>query len=328
MNIQVDTVKYLGLAAPPERIGRILDIAVSGHAYLPKTDDLAGDWVAHIATPAFKLVRAQRGAPVPSFCSIGTGSGLDVLAAIETLGSIRAGFTDLDAGVVATAARNVARNLIDPESVRLEYGAGDLLSPLRKISPRYDIIYENLPNVPAADGVDVAKERNSGHYLERRREEIPETVRLQMLDLHYLALLRAKEFLAAGGAVLSTLGARVELDVFRKLGALAGYDSQIFTYGWKIQAEAEEVIAGYARHQAEGFGPFHFYYADDLRAVFSGIPAEESGGRAAEIERILAPHRLDAAAAWRAWRGGAVVGHTVAVLKSVPEEAPRTGGRP
>lgn len=328
MNIQVDTVKYLGLVTAPERIGRILDIAVSGHAYLPKTDDLAGDWVAHIATPAFKLVRAQRGAPVPSFCSIGTGSGLDVLAAIETLGSIRAGFTDLDAGVVATAARNVARNLIDPESVRLEYGAGDLLSPLRKISPRYDIIYENLPNVPAADGVDVAKERNSGHYLERRREEIPETVRLQMLDLHYLALLRAKEFLAAGGAVLSTLGARVELDVFRKLGALAGYDSQIFTYGWKIQAEAEEVIAGYARHQAEGFGPFHFYYADDLRAVFSGIPAEESGGRAAEIERILAPHRLDAAAAWRAWRGGAVVGHTVAVLKSVPEEAPRTGGRP
>lgn len=328
MNIQVDTVKYLGLAAPPERIGRILDIAVSGHAYLPKTDDLSGDWVAHIATPAFKLVREQRNAPIPSFCSIGTGSGLDVLAAIETLGCIRAGFTDLDAEVVATAARNVARNLIDPESVRLEYGAGDLLSPLLKISPRYDIIYENLPNVPADDGTDVAEERNSGHYLERRREEIPEVVRLQMLDLHYLALLQAKEFLAPGGGVLSTLGARVELDVFRKLGALAGYDSQIFTYGWKIQAEAEDVIAGYARHQAEGFGPFHFYYADDLRAAFSDVAAEESGERAAEIERILAPHRLDAAAAWRAWRGGAVIGHTVAVLKSVPEEASRNGGRP
>lgn len=318
MNIQVDSIGYLNLTSPPERILRTLDVAVSNHAYLPKPDDPASDWVAHVAVPAFKLIRRLRGGRVESFCSIGTGSGLDVLAAVETLGATRAGFTDLLPEVVETAARNVAWNLIPGKDVVLEHGAGDLLTPLRGFAPRYEVIYENLPNVPADDGVDVADARNSGHYLARRPEPIPERVRLQMLDLHYLALLQAKEFLAENGAVYSTLGARVELDVFRELGALAGYSSEIFTYAWKVQAEAQEVISGYAEKQAAGFGPFHFYFVDDLKAAFAGIPVEESGPRAAEIERSLSPRRLDSAAAWRAWKTGAAIGHTVAVLKSVP----------
>lgn len=315
--ITVDSQYYLHLAASPELIKPSLDIVVSNHAYLPKTEDLASDWVAHIAAPAFRLIRRNHGKALSSFCSIGTGSGLDVLAAVELLGVRRAGFTDLNFEVVETAAGNVARNLVIPQSVVLEYGSGDLLTPLQKYAPQYEIIYENLPNVPAVDGVDVDFERNSGHFLEKRREAIPELVRSQMLDLHYLALLQSKNYLAPGGAVLSTLGARVELDVFLKLGEAAGFSSEIFTYGWKIQAEAGEVIEGYARHQKEGFGPFHFYHADDLRAAFADVTAAESGGRAAEIEQKLAPLRLDAESAWQAWSAGAEIGHTVAVLKSV-----------
>lgn len=316
-HISVDTQKYLGLAAPPQKIKPELDIAVSDYAYLPKTEDLASDWVAHIAAPAFRLIRARHGRPLRSFCSIGTGSGLDVLAAVELLESTRVGFTDLNFEVVKTAADNVVRNLAAPQSVILEYGSGDLLTPLQKYRPRYEVIYENLPNVPAVDGINVDFKRNSGHYLDKREEDVPPLIRHQMLDLHYLALLQAREYLAPEGAVLSTLGARVELEVFLKLGQSAGFSSEIFTYGWKIQAEAGEVIEGYARNQKAGFGPFHFYYADDLRAAFANVPVAESGARAAEIEQTLAPHRLDAVSAWQQWRAGAEIGHTVAVLKSV-----------
>lgn len=315
MKIQVNTKHYLNLQDSPQRIAGTLAIEVSSHAYLPKTDDLSSDWVAYIAVPAFKLIRKQYGRPVPAFCSIGTGSGLDVLSAIELLGAERVGFTDLQQDVVDTAARNVRQNLQGNEKVVLEYGAGDLLSPLYG-QPQYDVVYENLPNVPLAADTEITDSRNSGHFLEKREETIPDPVHRQMLDLHYLALVQAKGYLKEGGAVYSTLGARVALDVFRELGGLAGYDSEIFTYTWKVQAEAEDVLTGYARQEAEGLGPFHFYRVADLKAAFAGVDVETSGIRASELEKALASKQLSAADALSAWKQGEEIGHTVAVLKS------------
>lgn len=313
MQIQVETKRYLNLQDSPKNIAETLDIEVSNHAYLPITDDLSRDWVAYIAAPAFKLIHQQTGHAISSFCSIGTGSGLDVLAAAELLGAHRLGFTDLQQDVVATAKRNIRLNL--KNQAILEYGAGDLLSPL-KGKPRYDVIYENLPNVPLAADTAINDSRNSGHFLEKRQEVIPAFVHEHMLDLHYLALVQAKAYLTDQGAVYSTLGARVPLRVFEKLGQLAGYRAEIFTYTWKVQAEAEDVLTGYAQQEKEGLGPFHFYRASDLQAVFANLDVETSGVRALELEKLLAPKQLSATQALAAWQQGAVIGHTVAVLKS------------
>lgn len=318
MNIQVNAETYLALSTKPQKIAATLDIHVSSHAYLPKTDDPSSDWVAYIAAPAFKLIRQQHGHDIASFCSIGTGSGLDVLAAIELLGANRVGFTDLQPEVVETAAANIRTNLLQKDNIVLEYGAGDLLSPLSGQQPRYDVIYENLPNVPLDTDSKIIDKRNSGHFLEKREETIPAEIHRQMLDLHYLALLQAKDFLTDRGSVYSTLGARVKLDVFKLLGHLAGYESQIFTYTWKVQAEAEDVISGYAKQETDGLGPFHFYLAKDLKAAFADIGVEESGKRAEELEKELASHQLSARQAWQAWQDGEEIGHTVAVLKSTP----------
>lgn len=318
MNIQVNAKSYLNLSSPPEQVADTLDIDVSSHAYLPRIDDLRSDWVAYIAIPAFKLIRKQHGNSIPSFCSIGTGSGLDVLAAIELLGASKVGFTDLQPEVVETAARNIRNNLRPRKTVVFEYGAGDLLSPLRGRQPRYDVIYENLPNVPLDVDSEIADKRNSGHFLEKRQESIPAIVHNQMLDLHYLALLQARNFLTDSGSIYSTLGARVNLDVFRSLGLLAGYSSHILTYTWKVQAEVEDVLSGYARQEAAGLGPFHFYLASDLEEAFSSIDVEESGTRALAIEEMLAPHKLSTAEAWAALKNGDEIGHTVAVVKFTP----------
>ncbi len=319
MKIKVNSKSYLKLSTPPENIADILDIDVSNHAYLPRLDDLRSDWVAYIAVPAFRLIRKQYGNSVPSFCSIGTGSGLDVLAAIELLGASKVGFTDLQPEVVETAAINIGNNLRPGKTMMIEYGAGDLLSPLQERQARYDVIYENLPNVPLDVDSEIADKRNSGHFLEKRRESIPAMVHSQMLDLHYLALLQARNFLTETGSVYSTLGGRVKLDVFRLLGLLAGYSSQILTYTWKVQAEVEDVLSGYVKQEAAGLGPFHFYLAKDLDAVFSDIDVEESGTRAYEIETRLLPYQLNTAEAWAAWKNGAEIGHTVAVLKFTPD---------
>ena len=316
MSIVVDVNKYLALNGATKRIKDYLSIEVADHAYLPKTEDIKSDWVAYIAAPAFKLIREKLGHDIDSFVSIGTGSGIDVLAGIELLGAKRVGFTDLQRSVVAAAAQNVRSNIKETSKIEFEFGNGDLLQPLQNGKRNYDVIYENLPNVPLASNTKIEDKRNSGHYLEKREEAIPEFVHEQMLDLHYLALKQARDYLAENGAVYSTLGGRVPLSAFIKLGELAGLHSEIFTYSWKVQAEPEDVISGYAAQEKAGLGPFRFYRAEDLQKAFANISVKDSGKRAFEIEKTLDSVKLTATAAYEAFKKGEVIGHTVAVLKS------------
>lgn len=316
MSILVDVKKYLALEEAPKQVQDYLSVAVTDHAYLPKTEDITSDWVAYIAAPAFKLIRENLRHDVEAFASIGTGSGIDVLTGIELLGAKRVGFTDLLESVVDAAAENIKKNLKNADSIELEFGAGDLLQPLENGKRRYDVIYENLPNVPLTDNTKIEDKRNSGHYLEKRVEVIPEFVHEQMLDLHYLALKQARDYLAEKGAVYSTLGGRVPLSAFIKLGELAGLSSEIFTYSWKVQAEPEDVISGYAAQEKAGLGPFRFYRASDLQKAFADISVKESGKNAFEIEKSLESSKLTAKEAYEAFLKGEVIGHTVAVLKS------------
>lgn len=318
MSIVVDVNKYLALNGATKRIKDYLSIEVADHAYLPKTEDIKSDWVAYIAAPVFKLIREKLGHDIESFVSIGTGSGIDVLTAIELLGAKRVGFTDLQRSVVAAAAQNV-RNNLKSNDIEFEFGDGDLLQPLKNGKRNYDVIYENLPNVPLANNTKIEDKRNSGHYLEKREEAIPEFVHEQMLDLHYLALKQARDYLAENGAVYSTLGGRVPLNAFIKLGELAGLRSEIFTYSWKVQAEPEDVISGYAAQEKAGLGPFRFYRAEDLQKAFASVSVKDSGSRALEIEKFLDSVKLTATATYEAFKKGEVIGHTVAVLKSSVE---------
>jgi hypothetical protein len=316
LSLRFAAAPYLGLS----RVTRIrgeLDIALADHSYLPHPEDPARDWVASVATPAFRLIREKEG-PLPAFASIGTGSGIDALAAIEVMGALRVGITDLHTDVVEGAAANIRRNLREGVEVKIEAGVGDLLSPLRDRAPLYDLIYENLPNVALPEGGDLAEERSSSGHVARRREAIPELIRKNLVELHFLALVQSREFLAPKGSVIATIGARIPLSVFVEMGRLAGFSSTIHAYGWKTQDTPEEMLRRYDEQQKEGYGPFTFYRAEVLRRVFADIDFAASGNRAAEIEKLLAPHRLDATAAYAAFRLGDEIGHTVAVVRSRP----------
>jgi methylase of polypeptide subunit release factors len=323
MSISTTMQEFIGVAAAnylrlekTERIAPQLHIQLSSHSYMPRIDDLQSDWVSHVAAPAFCLFRQRRGsAAIESFCSIGTGSGLDVLTAIELLAATRVGLTDVHEDVVTTAIDNVRRNLRPQHVVTIEAGFGDLLSPLAPYGSRYDLIYENLPNVPLQSAEALAEKRVSSAFVPPRKEVLPALVKRQMLDLHYLALRQSPSFLRPCGSVLSCLGARVPLQVFLSLGELAGFSSSILTYGWKVQDDAS-LIHAYAQHQKDGYGPFHYYRADELQSVFSAIDPATSGTEALRIERELQPLQLDPTAAIRAHEAGERIGHAVAVLES------------
>ena len=315
--LRIATTPYLRLAAAPQHLTDELVITTTERAFQPRVDDLLSDWVSTIATPAFKLIRAREGAQ-ENFCSIGTGVGLDALAAIETLGAIHVGITDVHEEVVAAAAANIRNNLREPARIALQSGFGDLLQPLAEHKPRYQIIYENLPNIPIADAEEIATARTSSSFVPPRREAVPEALKRNLLALHYVALLQARDFLAPQGSVLSLLGARVPLAVFLDMASAAGYRGEIFTYGWKVQTEAEAVLTGHLAQQAAGLGPYHFYRAERLAEVFANVRLEASGERARDLEQSLIPDQLSPAEAWAAYQQGDAIAHTVVVLRSYP----------
>ena len=203
------------------RVKDRLGIAITDRAYLPDMQDLQRDWVASVAAPAFKLLRAKRGAEgCRAFASIGTGSGVDALCAIELLSADVIGVTDLFEEVVAVAASNIRNNIHPGHAITLYAGAGDLLKPLED-APRFDIIYENLPNLPLDEDGSLETGRTSAAFIPRRSEPVPGFVKDWMLVLHYLALVQARDFLTPGGVVISTIGARMPLQKLAEMAKAA-----------------------------------------------------------------------------------------------------------
>jgi SAM-dependent methyltransferase len=313
--LRFDARQYLGTDAVT-RLNDDIDIELADRAYLPDLADLKRDWVASVAAPAFRVLAGNRPTPARAFASIGTGSGVDALAAIEILGADIVGITDLFEEVVAAAARNVRRNMRSDVAVALHAGAGDLLAPLASSGQKFDVIYENLPNLPIDDTRRIDQDKTSAAFLAPRGEDIPKFVSDWLLTMHYLALVQARDALAPGGVVLSTIGARVPLAVMLAMARNAGLTPRVLTYGWKLQADAEDVISTYANWERHGLGPFRFYAADALAVAFSDLDAADAGRNALDIEASLAGEQLSAVAAWRAYRSGARIGHSYVVLQS------------
>jgi hypothetical protein len=317
-SVSIDTARYFGTAAPG-RLADPLAITVTPKSFPPYLDDLSADWLASVGIPALRILARRRGR-VAGFCSIGTGTGLDALGAIEVFAPDLVGITDVDEEIVAAARANIAGNLRGASPTLLA-GVGDLLSPLAAHAPKFDVIYENLPNVPSsATAEQSTSARISSNFFGPRAEEIPAEVQAALLSLHYLALLQSRDFLVPGGVVLSMLGARVPLGSFLAMSERAGYHASFLAYGWKLQAEADEILRGHLDWQRRGLGPFHFHRLEDLREVFAGLSPEEAAPRALEIEARLARRALDAEAALALHQSGTPVGHTYAVLHS---ELPR-----
>ncbi|MET9361672.1 class I SAM-dependent methyltransferase [Streptomyces sp. NPDC006632] len=306
--------EFFGIA-DTERIRSSIGLKLSDRSYLPKADEPRADWVASVAVPAFKTL-AHMGVLAPRFCTIGTGAGLDVLAAVEILHARTVGFTDLHDDVLAHARENIQSNLLD-QDVQLVGSSGDLLAPLVGKVSEVDVIYENLPNIPMAGNGDLAEGQTSSTFIAQRNEEIPGFAEKNLVTLHYLALQQAHPLLRVGGRVLSSIGARVPLSEILALSGAAGYNGSILTYTWKVQSEPHDVVGGYAQWEREGLGPFHFYPVDVLESAFSDVTPAAAGAQAVQLERDLSAYEISAVDALARVQKGERVGHTVAVLDSV-----------
>lgn len=113
----IDTASFFGLDSV-SRIRPRARLDLTDRSYLPKALDPRNDWVASVAAPAF-LALTQTGVEAPKFCTIGTGSGLDALAAIEILKARHVVILDLHVDVARQTHRNIQNNVVTDSQVTL-----------------------------------------------------------------------------------------------------------------------------------------------------------------------------------------------------------------
>jgi methylase of polypeptide subunit release factors len=295
-----------------QRLRQRVEITLSEKSYLPKFDAHESDWVSRVAVPTFKLMSEIN---YNNFCSIGTGSGIDALAAIEILGVNDITLTDIHQEVIDSAINNVKKNVIC--NINVNGFVGDMLDPLLNNGRKsYDLIYENLPNIPLLEHIDLYDGQNSSTYIMKRKEILPEKIDRNLISLHSIALHQAKSIISKNGRILSSIGARIPIKDILYLADEAKYEGVIVLYTWKVQSEPDDVIRGYYHYEQQGYGPFHFYPINALLEVFNGVTPVESGEMALEIEQKLTPYRISVEEALKKTAQRLPIGHTVVVLQS------------
>ncbi|MDR1888264.1 MAG: hypothetical protein LBQ81_02605 [Zoogloeaceae bacterium] len=312
--LTIDAARYLGIN-PLRHVKPEWRIAVVERAFRPHPENPQADWLPTVIVPALELIVAARG-PVKSFASIGVGTGMDILTGIALLGASVVGATDVFSDITVAAEWNIRQNIEGERPVDVHVGCGDLLTPLQGRGLSFDVIYENLPNIPLSDARLLQEKNRSSSFVPPRPEKVPQFARDNMLSLHDVALKQAREFLNADGFVISSIGGRVPLEYLARLATESGLIPGFLNYSWKLQTEGEEVLPFYAELESRGSGPFYYYPVDALEKIFHGVTPKDSGLRAFEIESALLPYRITAAEAWRGYQEGQRIGHTVAVLKS------------
>ena len=305
---RVDVTDYLA-PYPALRVRRPVSLELTHHSY-PVEPSVEESWLA-LTFRAFSLLAGRL--EVRELLVLGTGNGLDALGAAEIFDLRSLVVTDLFEECLEVSRRNVLAHL-DAPWIELGFHAGDLLSCVAP-GRRFCLIYENLPNVRAAAGMDVALGTVGGRFFDAAGLSVPELFESHQLALHYECLQQARGYLRDGGGILTAIGGRIPLDVAFDLHRSCGYAPELVIFDAKIQTEPELVLSGYARVEEEAGVAFRFYTPEVIEIVSearrTGLEGKEL---ALAVEGELIQHVMSATEALARCRQGHPVAHSVFMI--------------
>jgi methylase of polypeptide subunit release factors len=281
----VDALPWRGATSPsPLRVRDAEALAVADLA------DPANPGL-YYALRGFEAVRDQ-GGQVKHFVSIGVGTGLDAIAAMESFLPERVTVTD----VVATAIQRAKEMITHYQEqagahIPVAYLVGNLCEPLSE-DEKADVIYAHLPHLPMAPeprgrGIPAAPDADTETI-----SVVPELINRYLLALHYTFLQQARTHLTPNGQVLLNFGLHVPLDIVEALFASTGYTPQVVFFGLTLQTRPFDTIPQYAKYESKGIA-FAFYpYGPVLKQVLGKEIPDVT-----ELVHTLEPWRMSATAA-------------------------------
>ena len=305
----VDATPYLA-PYPPRHVRRPVRLRLTEHTY-PLEGPPEHSWLP-IAFRAF--ARLAQGIPIRDLLIVGSGNGLDALGAVEIFDLASLAVTDLRAASVAVIRDNVLSHLEGQAELGLGFYAGDLLACV-PTTARFDLVYENLPNLPATPDVALELGSHSGRFYEPTDRGVPEPFDAYLLALHYRCLRQARAHVRPGGGVLTAIGGRMPHAVAFDLHRACGYAPELVAYDVKLQAEPALVLPGYRRAEERQGVEFTFYAAEAVMVVAdarrSGL---EGQSLAAAVAGQLGRLAISAREAEERSRRGEPVAHSVLML--------------
>jgi hypothetical protein len=306
---RLDATAYLAPYAR-RRVRRPVRLRLTEHSY-PLDSWAEESWLA-IAFRAFARLASR--ITVRDLLIVGTGNGLDALGAVEIFDLRSLAVTDLFEQSLSVARENIRVHLDDETELELSFHAGDLLSCV-PAERRFDLVYENLPNIPASAGIELELGINTGRFFDARGLRVPEPFGDYLLALHYRCLREAWPRVRAGGGVLTAIGGRMPDDVVVRLHRACGYTPELVAFDVKLQGEPDLVLPGYGRVEAERGVEFTFYAAEAAEIVAerrrSGLDGQElADAVAGDLGRLS----MTAGEAQACARRGEQIAHSVLLI--------------
>jgi hypothetical protein len=303
-----------------------LVVKTNQYAYLSTSDpaDPLGVTWLELALTGMETLRELKLPRVRNAAIVGTGAGLDAVGISHLFVPEQITASDIHPGALHAARWNCAKHA--RQATRCDVLQSDLFRQYPRES-RYDLIFENLPNIP--DGTDLLDGiRTASCYGPDSYAADPVSDR-NLLTLHYNCLLGARARLRPGGWIVATIGGRVPWEVIREVFARAGFATELLHFGLKTQTEPEVVLPGYARAERNGSPRFLYYYPAE--ACASILPRQTGNmsivdtPQAEALNARLQRYGVSAVEALRLHREGKQVCHSVYVVGGTP--APGVGPR-
>lgn len=313
---------------------RPLLVKTNAHTYITTSaapDPMDATWLALALEGMEKLCQGRRPC-IRDVAVIGTGGGLDAIGISHIFGPERLIASDIHPRALDAARWNIERYAC--RKTRYQVLRSDLFRDFPE-GCRFDLVYENLPNVP--DGTDLLDGiRAASCYSPEAYSSDPIADRY-LLTLHHGCLVEAREHLRPGGWIVSMIGGRVPWSVIDGVFARAGFSATVLHFGLKRQTEPRVVLGGYARAEQDGSPPFTFYYPMEtcraIAAEFARLsePASSPGAedlpgpvdpRVEFLQTRLERCRVSAVEALRLHLEGEEVCHSVYVVGGTPLPGP------
>lgn len=266
-------------------------ITITEHLYEFYPDRPKDYWL-YVAFLGFQKYAKEHN-KISSFASIGTGAGIDAIGAYEIFKPKQIIVTDIHPEIPAIAEKNIKDNIpSDVDVIALE---GDLCRPLIEKNLKVDLVYANLPNLPA-DQPPLDDNTSVSYYLKRDPQDCPEKFQKYMLTMQYLFLKEAKQIVNQGGAVIDAIGGRVPYEILEDLFKETGYKFSELAGVYKVATEPHFELKGYAEAEKKYGVEFDFYNYTEAQEHW--IKIENQNLRGPELKKELQKYRVSATEAY------------------------------
>jgi hypothetical protein len=293
----------------------------------PYKERVEDNW-AYYSAFGFKELKARlmtEGKTIQHLGIVGIGSGVEgILAAQVFSPELRElVISDVDNEVLQGAVQNI-KSAAQGIPMQVTPVRGSFAEPMMELPSKVDILFGNIPNLPATGNEDLSLGPEKGTFLAESLYagyQPPQKYIQWALGAQYAYIQSSRKALVPGGSVVTELGGRVPLPIIKDLFTENGFNIQEVLVGFKEQTEALMDFGGYYRFEKEYGVEFDFYLYKESLALMQerGLSNPVRGLGGEEFKLLLSPYKVTAGQAIELYNRGIAVGHMVHIFRGIKQ---------